>query len=48
MFGNDPECPRTMVRAVGCSVWDSQGREYLDTTMALGAVSLGYAHPAVT
>lgn len=48
MFGNDPECPRTMVRAVGCSVWDSQGREYLDTSMALGAVSLGYAHPAVT
>jgi glutamate-1-semialdehyde aminotransferase len=36
-----------MVRAEGCRVWDADGREYLDTIMALGAVSLGYAHPAV-
>jgi glutamate-1-semialdehyde 2,1-aminomutase len=36
-----------MVRAEGCRVWDDQGHEYLDTIMALGAVGLGYGHPAV-
>ncbi|HEX9727374.1 MAG TPA: aminotransferase class III-fold pyridoxal phosphate-dependent enzyme [Gemmatimonadales bacterium] len=46
MFGG-PGGPARMVRAVGCRVWDDAGREYLDTTMALGAVALGYAHPAV-
>ena len=40
--------PRTMVRASGCRVWDTDGREYLDLIMALGAVALGYGHPAVT
>ena len=28
-------------------MWDAQGREYLDYVMALGAVALGYGHPAV-
>src|SRR5438093_7297925 len=36
-----------MVRASGCRVWDADGREYLDYVMALGAVALGYGHPAV-
>ncbi|MBI4419703.1 MAG: aminotransferase class III-fold pyridoxal phosphate-dependent enzyme [Gemmatimonadetes bacterium] len=36
-----------MTRADGCRIWDQAGREYLDTVMALGAVALGYAHPAV-
>ncbi len=47
MFGDQPGVPLRMTRAKGCRVWDSEGREYLDTTMALGAVSLGYGHPAV-
>ncbi len=37
-----------MTRSAGCSVWDSEGREYLDYIMGLGAVALGYGHPAVT
>ena len=37
-----------MTRSSGCRVWDSEGREYLDYIMALGAVALGYGHPAVT
>ena len=37
-----------MTRSSGCAVWDSEGREYLDYIMALGAVALGYAHPEVT
>jgi glutamate-1-semialdehyde 2,1-aminomutase len=40
--------PSAMVRSAGCRVWDTEGREYLDLVMALGAVALGYGHPAVT
>src|SRR5207237_192246 len=36
-----------MERAAGCRVWDTQGREYVDYVMALGAVALGYGHPEV-
>src|SRR6266480_3137550 len=39
--------PERMVRAAGCRVWDAAGREYVDYIMALGAVALGYGHPAV-
>jgi len=39
--------PVRLRRAQGCEVWDSEGRGYLDFIMALGAVSLGYGHPAV-
>ncbi len=37
-----------MTRASGVTVWDASGRTFLDCTMALGAVALGYAHPEVT
>ena len=37
-----------MARASGCRVWDAAGREYVDYVMALGAVALGYGHPAVS
>jgi glutamate-1-semialdehyde 2,1-aminomutase len=37
-----------MSRSSGCTVWDSEGREYTDYIMALGAVALGYGHPEVT
>jgi glutamate-1-semialdehyde 2,1-aminomutase len=48
LFGShDPGLPTRMTRASGCRVWDDSGREYLDYIMALGAVALGYAHPAV-
>lgn len=39
--------PVRLTRALGCEVWDTEGRHYLDFIMALGAVSLGYGHPAV-
>jgi glutamate-1-semialdehyde 2,1-aminomutase len=48
LFGDAHDVPTRMLRANGCTVWDSEGREYLDTVMALGAVGLGYGHPAVT
>ena len=49
LFGPDPgpEVPARVTHAAGCRVWDSGGREYLDYVMALGAVALGYGHPAV-
>jgi glutamate-1-semialdehyde 2,1-aminomutase len=48
LFGGDPgAAPRRMLRSSGCRVWDDAGREYLDYIMALGAVALGYGHPAV-
>ena len=37
-----------MTRSSGCTVWDAEGREYLDYIMGLGAVALGYGHPDVT
>lgn len=48
LFGAEPEdLLLRMTRSAGCSVWDAEGREYLDFIMALGAVGLGYAHPDV-
>jgi len=45
--GADPALPNRQVRAQGARVWDAHGREYVDYVMALGAVALGYGHPAV-
>ena len=39
--------PFRMSRSQGARLWDDTGREYLDFVMALGAVTLGYGHPAV-
>ncbi|MGH7658936.1 MAG: aminotransferase class III-fold pyridoxal phosphate-dependent enzyme, partial [Gemmatimonadales bacterium] len=53
LFGRDAEgaikegLPLRMAGASGATVTDEEGREYLDFVMALGAVSLGYGHPAV-
>ena len=47
LFGTEAG-PRRMTRAAGCRVWDDNNREYVDLGMALGAVALGYGHPAVT
>jgi len=46
LFG-DREGPGRMVRSAGCRLWDERGREFIDLGMALGAVALGYGHPAV-
>ena len=46
--GADEELPSRLARASGARVWDEAGREYLDLVMALGAVGLGYGHPAVS
>ncbi len=37
-----------LVRGRGTTLWDSDGKEYLDCMSAYGAAILGHAHPAVT
>jgi acetylornithine/N-succinyldiaminopimelate aminotransferase len=41
-----PERPLALVRGAGCTVWDEQGRAYLDLVGGLAVCSLGYGHPA--
>ncbi len=38
--------PKYLQRGKGCRVWDVDGNEYIDYTMALLPVILGYAHEA--
>lgn len=48
LFGaGDDHVPQHMERARGCTVHATDGRDYLDFIMALGAVALGYGHPEV-
>jgi glutamate-1-semialdehyde 2,1-aminomutase len=39
--------PKYLQRGFGSHVWDVDGNEYLDWSMAVGPLSLGYAYPAV-
>ena len=49
MYGSDDAFgPTHFTRSVGCRVIDMDGNEYIDCTMALGSVALGYAEPEVT
>jgi glutamate-1-semialdehyde 2,1-aminomutase len=40
--------PTRMMSSAGCTTRGDDGHDYLDFVMALGSVSLGYAHPDVT
>src|SRR6476660_5259544 len=49
LYGSDDAVgPTHYSGAVGCRVFDVDGNEYVDCTMALGSVALGYAEPTVT
>ena len=51
MYGTralDAAVPSHFERAEGCIVFAPDGRRYVDCTMALGAVAIGYADGAVT
>jgi glutamate-1-semialdehyde aminotransferase len=39
--------PKYLQRGKGAHVWDVDGNEYIDFSMGIGPLSLGYAHPAV-
>ncbi|MGW8955843.1 aminotransferase family protein [Streptomyces sp. NPDC055709] len=40
-----PASPRCMVGGRGALLWDSSGRQYIDTTAGLGQCAVGYGHP---
>jgi len=44
----DPGLPTHLLSARGCRVIDVNGTSYVDCTMALGSVALGYGEPRVT
>ena len=44
----DPDLPTHLLSASGCRIVDVEGASYVDCTMALGAVALGYGEPRVT
>ena len=46
-FGAPRGLPVKLSHAEGAFIWDVEGRRYLDFIMGLGAVALGYGHPAV-
>jgi len=39
--------PIVLERGEGCTVWDSQGREYLDFVSGIAVCNLGHAHPRI-
>ncbi|MGZ5971122.1 MAG: aminotransferase class III-fold pyridoxal phosphate-dependent enzyme [Polyangiales bacterium] len=39
--------PKYLAKGKGAHVWDVDGNEFIDFNMAIGPLSLGYAHPAV-
>src|SRR5208283_4412827 len=39
--------PKYLKRGKGSHVWDIDGNEYIDFTMAVGPISLGYCYPRV-
>ncbi|HUX32975.1 MAG TPA: aminotransferase class III-fold pyridoxal phosphate-dependent enzyme [Gemmatimonadaceae bacterium] len=49
LYGSDaPGGPTHFIHASGCHVVATDGETYIDCSMALGAVALGYAEPNVT
>jgi acetylornithine aminotransferase/acetylornithine/N-succinyldiaminopimelate aminotransferase len=42
---NYPRAPLTLVRGSGTTVWDDQGRAYLDFSSGIAVGSLGHCHP---
>jgi glutamate-1-semialdehyde 2,1-aminomutase len=43
----DGVCPKYLARGKGCRVWDVDGNEYIDLTMAVGPLVLGYGDSSV-
>jgi len=40
--------PAAMVKGAGCTLWDADGKEYLDFLAGIAVCSLGHCHPRVT
>jgi glutamate-1-semialdehyde 2,1-aminomutase len=46
-FGFPPGLTPVIARGDGARVWDAEGREYWDLTMAWGSALVGHAHPKI-
>ena len=46
-YGIPQDMVPVLARGTGCRVWDTQGSEWLDMTMAWGSALVGHAHPKV-
>ena len=46
-YGIPADLVPVLERGLGCRVWDTEGREFLDMTMAWGAALVGHAQPKV-
>src|ERR1700722_1912945 len=47
LIGNYARLPVVMVRGQGSTLWDSEGKKYLDLFAGFGACVLGHSHPAL-
>jgi ornithine--oxo-acid transaminase len=47
LASNYAPLPVVISRALGCKVWDVEGREYLDMMSAYSAASFGHGHPRI-
>jgi acetylornithine aminotransferase len=45
LFDVYPLIPVTLVKALGCTLWDDQGQEYLDLYGGHAVISIGHSHP---
>lgn len=48
IFNTYARCPVVFVRGQGCSLWDENGKEYLDFLAGIAVCSLGHCHSEVT
>lgn len=48
LMNNYGERALTLVKGEGMTVWDDQGRRFLDAVAGIAVCSLGHCHPAVT
>ena len=45
LLGNYRQAPIVLDRGLGCEVWDTAGRRYLDLTGGVAVTALGHSHP---
>ena len=48
LFNVYPVTPINIVKALGSTVWDEQGNEYLDLYGGHAVISIGHSHPYYT
>ncbi len=47
LMGNYGEAPITLVRGVGCTVWDDDDHAYTDLIAGIAVCAIGHAHPRI-